>query len=66
MGNEMIQNGGRLLMPEELADAEVITEPINNDTTLTLASAVFSGCQGIDNTFGGGVYNQSGGDVSSR
>ena len=61
MGNEMIQNGGRLLMPEELANAEVITEPIANSTTLTLTSAIFSGCHdGIDSTFGGGIYNQSG------
>ena len=61
MGNEMIQNGGRLLMPEELANAEVVTSPINNNTTLTLTSAIFSNCYGAGDNFGGAIANSSGG-----
>ena len=61
MGNEMIQNGGRLLMPEELANAEVVTSSINNNTTLTLTSAIFSGHYLTGPYFGGAVANSSGG-----
>ena len=62
MGNEMIQNGGRLLMPEELANAEVVTSPITNNTTLTLTSAIFSGCYGAQGGyFGGAIANSAGG-----